>query len=900
MASSLTGLFDPSPLGPWMWTFGRRAVGVALTLAAIFFAAAFFGFEPGDPSFNNATAGETVNIMGSAGAFAADLLYQSFGLAAWVLPVAFGALGVRLMFADGLARPWLPALALPLALLFLSAWLASWPIGSETAWPFRAGYGGFVGDLEFLTLQQHMSPTLFGWVTCLGGIALAILSLGVGWRESLVAAHIIGRRSARVGRQMGDAAMAATHASRDIIEDGLRHFEQKRRPLRAPVLSERADVSLEPRASRSAGIIERLKQALAWFERTKEPQYVEVHPDEIEPMQRPGARRPAFRGRRTRPGPIEREPVAETRQHREDDRYEDERYEDGPYRDERYEEGPYAEEDEAFIDDGPPEDELTMEPAPRPAPRPVRREPAPARMATRADDAVFELPTLEYLTKPRQNFRSSITKTSLDETSRQLEKVLDDFGVRGEIIDAKPGPVITLLELEPAPGTRSQRVISLADDIARSLCAMSVRVATVPGRNVIGIELPNPEREIVFLQDLLRSEAYNSSEARLPLALGKDISGNTVIVDLARMPHLLIAGTTGSGKSVAINAMILSLLFRLTPDQCRIIMIDPKVIELSVYEDIPHLLAPVVTEPHKAVVALKWVVRQMDERYRLMSHLGVRDIFAYNRRIDQARARGQSLTRRVRVGFEPGTGQPIMEDQPIDMTPLPLIVVIVDEVADLMLTAGKEIESAIQRLSQKARAAGIHLIVATQRPSVDVLTGVIKANLPSRISFRVSSKIDSRTILGEPGAEQLLGQGDMLYLMPGDRIMRVHGALVSDTDVEKVVTWLKTQGEPEYDEAVTSEGGGELPLDGGGGGGELSGEMGSDGLYNQAVQIVARDGKASTSYLQRKLSIGYNSAAKLIERMEAEGLISSADHVGRRQVLMGRGGIDGDQPTDDA
>ena len=509
----------------------------------------------------------------------------------------------------------------------------------------------------------------------------------------------------------------------------------------------------------------------------------------------------------------------------------------------------------------------------------------------------FVLPTLDFLTVAKRQARHSVSKPVLEETSRRLETVLDDFGVRGEITDAKPGPVVTLMELEPAPGTRAQRVISLADDIARSLCALSVRVATVPGRNVIGIELPNDQREIVYLRDLLAADTFQGSEARLPLALGKDISGNTVIVDLARMPHLLIAGTTGSGKSVAINAMILSLLYRLDPSQCRIIMIDPKVIELSVYEDIPHLLAPVVTEPHKAVVALKWVVRQMDERYRLMSHLGVRDIFAFNRKLEQARAEGRELTRRVRVGFEPGTGQPIMEDQPIDMTPLPLIVVIVDEVADLMLTAGKEIESAIQRLSQKARAAGIHLIVATQRPSVDVLTGVIKANLPSRISFRVSSKIDSRTILGEPGAEQLLGQGDMLYLMPGDRIMRVHGALVSDRDVERVVGHLRTQGEPEYDDDVTSEGGGELPLenaapvDGAGG-------MGTDALYDQAVQIIARDGKASTSYLQRKLSIGYNSAAKLIERMEVEGLISSADRVGRRQVLMGRGGIDGDEITD--
>ena len=474
--------------------------------------------------------------------------------------------------------------------------------------------------------------------------------------------------------------------------------------------------------------------------------------------------------------------------------------------------------------------------------------------------------------------------------------------MRGEITDAKPGPVVTLYELEPAPGTRAARVISLADDIARSLCALSVRVATVPGRNVIGVELPNDLRETVFLKELLDSPQFLDTTARLALALGKDISGKPIMVDLARMPHLLIAGTTGAGKSVAINAMILSLLYRLTPQQCRIIMIDPKVIELSVYDHIPHLLAPVVTEPGKAVVALKWVVRQMDERYRLMSHLAVRDIFAFNRRIEAAQAQGETLTRHVRTGFDPNTGAPTFEDQPIDMTPLPLIVVIVDEVADLMLTAGKEIENAIQRLSQKARAAGIHLIVATQRPSVDVLTGVIKANLPSRISFRVSSKIDSRTILGEPGAEQLLGQGDMLFMMPGDRIMRIHGPLVTDDDVMRVVKHLKTQGEPDYVEAVTDDLAIEEPAAGSDGPtqGALfgGGETGGDAMYQEAVKVVARDGKASTSYLQRKLNIGYNTAAKLIERMEQDRLITTADHVGRRQVLMGRGGVDGDEPTE--
>jgi S-DNA-T family DNA segregation ATPase FtsK/SpoIIIE len=534
-------------------------------------------------------------------------------------------------------------------------------------------------------------------------------------------------------------------------------------------------------------------------------------------------------------------------------------------------------------------------PEPGPAPDLEAAKPTPAAPRTKEPDAAaaelvaedFKLPPLDFLAAPRQRGGISLDRASLAETARALEKVLDDFGVRGEIVDVRPGPVVTLYELEPAPGTRAARVISLADDIARSLCAMSVRVATVPGRNVIGIELPNDQRETVYLRDLLSSAAYEDTSAGLTLALGKDISGEPVVVDLARMPHLLIAGTTGSGKSVAINAMILSLLYRLPPDQCRIIMIDPKVIELSVYEDIPHLLAPVVTEPHKAVVALKWVVREMDERYRLMSHLGVRDIFAYNRRISDAKGRGEQLSRRVQTGFEPGTGVPVFEQQPIEMNRMPLIVVVVDEVADLMLTAGKEIESAIQRLSQKARAAGIHLIVATQRPSVDVLTGVIKANLPSRISFRVSSKIDSRTILGEPGAEQLLGQGDMLHMMPGERITRIHGPLVTDEEVERVVAFLRRQGRPDYVDSVTDEAALDASEPVAAGGLNEPGANGEDVQYAEALQIIAREGKASTSFLQRKMRIGYNSAARLIERMEADGHVSHPDHVGRRQVLIG-------------
>ena len=456
--------------------------------------------------------------------------------------------------------------------------------------------------------------------------------------------------------------------------------------------------------------------------------------------------------------------------------------------------------------------------------------------------------------------------------------------MRGEIVKVRPGPVVTRYELEPAPGTKTSRVVGLADDIARSLSAMSVRVATVPGSSVIGIELPNAKRETVYLRELLASEAFEKAKGNLPIVLGKDIGGQPQIVDLAKMPHLLVAGTTGSGKSVGLNAMILSLLFRLPPEKCRFIMIDPKMLELSIYDNIPHLLAPVVTEPKKAVVAIKWAVREMEDRYRAMSRLGVRNIDGYNARIAQALKSGEVLTRRVQTGFDPDTGQPVFEEQPFDLDPLPFIVVIVDEMADLMLVAGKEVEAAIQRLAQMARAAGIHIIMATQRPSVDVITGTIKANFPTRISFHVTSKIDSRTILGESGAEHLLGMGDMLHMGHGGRLTRVHGPFCSDEEVEDIVAFLKAQGAPAFIESVTEEEeGGGLSDDGGGAGGE--GGSG-DALFDQAVEVVAHHRKASTSFIQRQLQIGYNRAARLIERMEEEGMVSAANHVGKRDVLL--------------
>jgi len=500
---------------------------------------------------------------------------------------------------------------------------------------------------------------------------------------------------------------------------------------------------------------------------------------------------------------------------------------------------------------------------------------------------LYTLPSASLLSEPKKLVGPIMSSDALEENARMLEGVLDDFGVRGEIVNVRPGPVVTLYELEPAPGIKSSRVIGLADDIARSMSAISARVAVVPGRNAIGIELPNQRRETVYLRELISDREFKDSQMKLAVALGKTIGGEPVMVDLARMPHLLVAGTTGSGKSVAINTMILSLLYRLKPEQCRLIMVDPKMLELSVYDGIPHLLTPVVTDPRKAVVALKWAVREMEERYKKMSKLGVRNIDGFNARVAEAMEKGETITRTVQTGFDRDTGEAIFEDEMMKLEPIPYIVVIVDEMADLMMVAGKDIEGAIQRLAQMARAAGIHVVLATQRPSVDVITGTIKANFPTRISFQVTSKIDSRTILGEQGAEQLLGQGDMLFMAGGGRISRVHGPFVSDGEVEKVVAHLKAQGRPNYLDEVTREDQGDLE-DGADGAVFDQGNFGatSQDPYDQAVAIVLRDRKASTSYIQRRLQIGYNRAASLMERMEHEGIVGQPNHAGKREILI--------------
>ena len=874
MAATFDRYQSQRPFANFLNAMRRLALGLLWLAAAITLAIAVWGFDPADPSFNTATSARPVNPLDLFGAYAADLALQLFGEAIWLPILVLAAWGIRLLADKPFRHAWVSATCLPVALLGLCAFLATQPQPDAATWPLRVGLGGFVGRFLFETLHPQIGGALYGWLAVIVTLVTTILAFGV---------QLSASQRTLTSLLPGAQATSSTNEPKQASRGSGTNEPERNRP---------ASSTNEPKRGRWQDrvllLLRPVRQRVANLFSTNEPEsparprriLMRTVPPESADGEAAARERPSRGQGRERTWPEDRPALPD------------------PPDDDVDVHGEVAQGFRASVA------RSAAGAIAKPNASPQTATPKPAGPTSRPAVADgFELPDLQLLTPPMHKPGAAVTREKLHETSRQLETVLDDFGVRGEITDAKPGPVVTLYELEPAPGTRAARVISLADDIARSLCALSVRVATVPGRNVIGVELPNDLRETVFLKELLDSPQFLDTTARLALALGKDISGKPIMVDLARMPHLLIAGTTGAGKSVAINAMILSLLYRLTPQQCRIIMIDPKVIELSVYDHIPHLLAPVVTEPGKAVVALKWVVRQMDERYRLMSHLGVRDIFAFNRRIDAAKAQGEELTRHVRTGFDPNTGAPTFEDQPIDMTPLPLIVVIVDEVADLMLTAGKEIENAIQRLSQKARAAGIHLIVATQRPSVDVLTGVIKANLPSRISFRVSSKIDSRTILGEPGAEQLLGQGDMLFMMPGDRILRIHGPLVTDDDVMRVVKHLKTQGEPDYVDAVTDDvAAGDEPA--GGGDGAAQGAMfagaegGGDAMYNEAVKVVARDGKASTSYLQRKLNIGYNTAAKLIERMEQDRLITAADHVGRRQVLMGRGGIDGDEPSD--
>ena len=806
-----------------------QVAGFGMLTGAGALALALSTWSAGDPSLNHATGGHIRNVLGAPGAAAADLVMQLFGFGAIAAILPLAAQGLRLLRLQSSGKG---AFRMGLWFIGIFATAATASLLPATdRWPLPTGLGGVAGDAVLAVPR-----TIFAG----SGLAMA----GFGLTAAFVAILAVS----------GAAGLGASapESNENPIED-----EDE------PTLDDDEDIDGEPGVALISlgaalhvllAIRSRLIQSM---KRLTTPRPHPVAQEETALVAHP-RREPVFDdfdAHRVVAPPIEVYPA---------------------------------------VEDAPPELETFEYASPAPVPAPVAapravRLRAPARSGGRGVAQIYELPAAELLTEPKKGAAVRLSEDVLADNARLLEGVLDDFSVRGEIINARPGPVVTLYELEPAPGVKSSRVIGLADDIARSMSAISARVAVVPGRNAIGIELPNQRRETVYLRELIASGDFMQSGHKLAIALGKTIGGEPVIVDLARMPHLLVAGTTGSGKSVAINTMILSLLYRLKPEECRLIMVDPKMLELSVYDNIPHLLTPVVTDPKKAVVALKWAVREMEDRYRKMSKLGVRNIDGFNARVAEAQAKGEIITRTVQTGFDRETGEAIFEREEMDLSKLPYIVVIVDEMADLMLVAGKDIEGAIQRLAQMARAAGIHLIMATQRPSVDVITGTIKANFPTRISFQVTSKIDSRTILGEQGAEQLLGQGDMLYMAGGGRISRVHGPFVSDNEVEQVVAHLKAQGAPQYLDAITRE---DEDVDASEASvpGTMDAEEGGD-LYDRAVNIVLRDRKCSTSYIQRRLSVGYNKAASLVERMEQEGVVSAPNHSGKREVLVG-GGVD--------
>ncbi|WP_422020304.1 DNA translocase FtsK [Roseibium sp.] len=888
---------------------GAAGLGIISIAAAL--AAALATWSVNDPSLNHATGGPVRNALGAPGAIVADVLMQTIGLATAVFLVPLVLWGWRLLTGHALGTGRKRLFYWVLGSGLSAGALAALPV--PQSWPLPTGLGGFLGDMIHGIPAILTSNLTSGAATIIGGLGLGVpagflLLASAGWlgRAGEPLEHIEPRRApAGHGKSIEDdlglddeeegesrLSLMATAFAGQVSHIGLLAVTQVRRMTglkRTPVhedeeewdgIDEHDDYEPEEPAQKSR---------LQSFRRALTGRLMPEDDDGLDEF-------------------YERGHMTEPDAHDLDDPFGEEGEDFGP--------------DDFLIDKGPvsggplpgetprPVGIAAPEPAPAPSgraaaqPMPTGRVIPPAPKPKQSKRAIeeaqpsflgapeeYELPPLRLLAEAKAAGKvPGLSADALEQNARILEGVLEDFGVRGEIIEVRPGPVVTLYELEPAPGIKSSRVIGLADDIARSMSAISARVAVIPGKNAIGIELPNARRETVYLREMLAAQDFEKSKSKLALGLGKTINGEGVVADLARMPHLLVAGTTGSGKSVAINTMILSLLYRLTPDQCKMIMIDPKMLELSIYDGIPHLLTPVVTDPKKAVVALKWTVREMEDRYKKMSKMGVRNIDGYNTRIKQALEKGEEMTRTVQTGFDRDTGEPIYEEEQLPLEAMPYIVVIVDEMADLMMVAGKDIEGAIQRLAQMARAAGIHLIMATQRPSVDVITGTIKANFPTRISFQVTSKIDSRTILGEMGAEQLLGMGDMLFMAGGGRIQRVHGPFVSDDEVEEVVKHLKVQGTPQYLEAVTEEDeSADSPYDGG----AASGSGDSNDLYDRAVAIVLKDKKASTSYVQRRLSIGYNRAASLIERMEQEGLISAANHAGKREILV-QNGLDED------
>jgi S-DNA-T family DNA segregation ATPase FtsK/SpoIIIE len=839
--------------------FARFVTGLAAFSLGVFICGACGSYDPMDPSFNSAVRiadpvtgalAQPANLFGVPGAFAADFLTQSFGWTAWLMGFALMIGGLRRTLAIGPREPgaWAWGAA---AIVLAACSLAEWPI--PKSWALAAGLGGVFGDV-LLTIASTPfaalnAPEAKAWAAAIAGVAailFAAMSMGLGASDGAALLRAF-KSKPRDQRYAEDADDETNAPALPVL-----HVAQK----------QTASSIFSTLGAFAGRLIGRKEEVII------EP-IVVTDEDDFEDSERgffTAVEKAEGVGGRT---------IAVTP---------------------RVLESRAIEEDARTVETVPPSVRApTSRPAAQapaaPAPRPAAPKPAPAPRTTQVRPTGNAMvPPIDLLDTPPPR-RSDVDEANLLKMAERLQAVFNDFKVKGRITEVRPGPVVTLFELEPAPGVKSSQVISLADDIARSMSATSARVAVIPGRNAIGIELPNEKRETVYLRDLLNASDFKKSRAALPMALGETIEGQPTIADLGKMPHLLIAGTTGSGKSVGINAMILSLMFKLPPEKCRFIMIDPKMLELSIYEGIPHLLSPVVTDPHKAVLALKWVVREMESRYEIMSKMGVRNIAGYNQRAKDAEEKGEYLSRQVQTGWNKETGEPVWETEQIRPDQMPHIVVIIDEMADLMLVAGKDIESAVQRIAQMARAAGIHLITATQRPSVDVITGTIKANFPTRISYMVTTKIDSRTILGEQGAEQLLGMGDLLWMQSGGKISRVHGPFVSDEEVERVVSWLKDQGTPQYVAGVTEEEEEEESSAADNAFGTSSGDPEED-LYREAVAAVMRDKRPTTSYVQRVLRVGYNRAATMIERMQEEGLISAPDHTGKRHIVSreGRGG----------
>ena len=845
-----------------------RAGGILLLAGVGMGWASLLTWTQSDPSLTHAAGGTPANVLGAAGAVFADVMLNTLGFAAVFVLLAPMFWGIELTLAERILTNRKKTSVFPLALLLLAGGFAALPISAS--WPFAHSFGGIVGDWVyklmatlFMIAGAERALPLAGLAFFLGGFAALGYSIGLE-REDLNRLIERSRGLARRRRSLwagllqrwdGLSGFIAARTERDFEEDEPAGFETqdtvqpRRGARREPYLTVPshfgAAPAMAPPSGRAAMPAQALPHTAVPWETSAGDSLEAEEPDDFDAStdfdSRAIAERfaPAAAKRRARATPRPAPPCAAP-------------------------------------------DPVHAQPHEQPHEQPrARRGGLLGGLGLPRAASGYRPPALTLLRRPPAVKSSTeLSQAALRGTARLLEEVLADFSIKGEVREIKPGPVITLFELEPARGTKSSRVVALAEDIARSMSVTSARAAIVPGRSVIGIELPNVRRETVYLRDILESDAFGSSDLALPMALGKSIGGEPIVADLARMPHLLVAGTTGSGKSVGVNAMVLSLLFRRSPEECRLLMIDPKMLELSIYNGIPHLLTPVVTDPHKAVAALNWAVAEMEERYKRMASLSVRNIEAFNQRVRTAKSRGESLARTVQTGFDRHTGQAVYEHQEIASEPMPFIVVVVDEFADLMIVAGKEIEAAVQRLAQMARAAGIHLIMATQRPSVDIVTGTIKANFPARISFKVSSKIDSRTILNEQGAEQLLGQGDMLYSTGSGQTIRAHGPFVSDEEVERIAEALRRQGSPRYVDGIT-----ETPSPATVAGTEP--DAGSeDDLYDKAVAIVLRDRKASTSYLQRRLGIGYNRAADLVERMEREGLIGPANNVGKREILL--------------